>query len=301
MNKLKLLNRIKELYQNSDINIIEYLKKMDNEEYNTNEDVMISYDFQAGTYVSAYKSDCFMKNEYCLSLAKVFDGVMDDSLIKSMVEVGVGEATTLGPVLKRMNNIPNNIYGFDISYSRIKYANLFLEELNLDNVNLFMGDLFQIPLKDNSIDLVYTSHSIEPNGGREKEALEELYRITNKYLILLEPAYELTSNEKIKQRMEKHGYITNIYKTAQQLGYNIIKYELFNISMNEMNPTGILIIKKEPKKEIMNPLCCPVTHTNINIYKKTYYSQKSLLAYPIIDNIPCLTPQNAIIATKFLD
>ena len=46
-----------------------------------------------------------------------------------------------------------------------------------------MGDMFNLPITDDSIDLVYTVHALEPNGGKEKEALKELYRITKKYLM----------------------------------------------------------------------------------------------------------------------
>ena len=77
--------------------------------------------------------------------------------------------------------------------------------------------MFNLPLLDNSIDIVYTSHSMEPNGGHEEELLAELYRVTNNYLILLEPAYEFASEE-ARARMRKHGYVTNLYETAKRLG-----------------------------------------------------------------------------------
>ena len=47
----------------------------------------------------------------------------------------------------------------------------------------------QIGLKSNSVDIIYTNHSLEPNGGREEVILKELLRVTNKYLILFEPIY----------------------------------------------------------------------------------------------------------------
>jgi hypothetical protein len=50
MNKLKLLARIKELYETEGTNIIEYLKSVDSLKQNTIEDIMISYDFQAVAY-----------------------------------------------------------------------------------------------------------------------------------------------------------------------------------------------------------------------------------------------------------
>ena len=70
----------------------------------------------------------------------------------------------------------------------------------------FVGNMFHIPFADNSIDIVYTSHSMEPNGGREKEAMAELYRVAGKYLVLLEPSYELATDDG-KQRMDRLGYV----------------------------------------------------------------------------------------------
>jgi ubiquinone/menaquinone biosynthesis C-methylase UbiE len=291
-----MLNRIKQIYLENK-NIIKYLKELDGAEINSIEDIMISYDFQAGSYIQAYKNNSSLKEKYCSYLANIIENLAN---YDSILEVGVGEGTTLGPLMNSLKKQPNKCYGFDISWSRIKYAKKFLSELDINNVQLFTGDLFCTPLKDNSIDIVYTSHSIEPNGGNEKEALIELYRITNKYLILLEPSYEF-ANEEARKRMLYHGYITNLYSTAKELGYDVIAHRLFEISENPLNPTGLIIIRKESELKTLNPLCCPITKTSILKKNNVYFSQASLLAYPIIDEIPCLLQQNAIIATKFLD
>ncbi|RDW20777.1 methyltransferase domain-containing protein [Oceanobacillus chungangensis] len=294
MEKLKILQRINELYANNQ-NIIKYLKELDGNERNAIEDILISYDFQSGTYIESYKTNPIQKDEYCNQLAKILNQLE----YRSLLEVGVGEATTLGPLLQRLEVIPDKCFGFDLSWSRVKFANNFLGELGYENVELFTGDMFDIPLKDNSIDIVYSSHSVEPNGGREKEALEELYRITNKYLILLEPSFEF-ANEEGKSRMREHGYVTELYATVKDLGYEIIEHRLFEVSSNPLNPTGLMIIRKESDEEVLEPLCCPVTKTDIIKTESAYFSSESLLAYPVIQGIPCLLPQNAIVATKFL-
>ncbi|OMP65827.1 methyltransferase domain-containing protein [Domibacillus epiphyticus] len=296
MDKLVLLKKIKEIYEENE-NIIAYLKTFNNEDKNSLEDILISYDFQAGSYIKGYENNPSVKNAYCDYLSQIINNIGE---YDSILEAGVGEATTLGVTLSKLEKKPNNSYGFDISWSRIKYAEKFIKNKNLNNVHLFTGDLFNTPLKDNSIDIVYTSHSIEPNGGREEEALKELYRITNKYLILLEPSFEL-ADETARTRMKEHGYVTNLYETANNMGYKILEHRLFEVSSNPLNPTGLLIIEKEAGETVANPMCCPVTKTDIILKNNAYYSQDSLLAYPIINNIPCLLPQNAIIATKFLD
>jgi len=298
MEKIKLLNKIKELYNNNS-NIIAYLKTISNEQVNDLETILISYDFQAGSYIQLAEKNSDYLNAYTNSLAKILNSF---SPFNSIVEIGVGEATTLGNLLKK---IPSDIsaYGFDISWSRIYYAQHYLKKQKIDSCSLFTGDLFTCPLADNSIDIVYTSHSIEPNGGREKEAIEELYRICNKYVVLLEPAYDFATEEG-KQRMIKNGYITRLYETVKKLNYKIIEHRPFDVSSNLLNPTGLTIIEKTGNimtEQNNSPLVCPITKTNLIRKDNALFSPESLLAYPIIKEIPCLTPQNAIVATHFLD
>ena len=221
------------------------------------------------------------------------------------MEAGIGEATTLGPVIQRIGaDKIDKIYGFDISWSRVKYAQKFLNEL-LDgkDTQLFVGDMFNIPIKDNAIDILYTAHAIEPNGGKEKEILQELYRVTSKYLILFEPAYEL-ADEESKQRMKSHGYITNLYQTALELGYHVKSYELLGVSMNPLNPTGVMVIEKsETAKAVKEEtaFCDPISYKTLKFVDNVAYCDSSMLMYPVISGIPCLIKSNAIIGTKFND
>ena len=217
---------------------------------------------------------------------------------KSIIEVGVGEATVLLPFVKKLNLLPQKILGFDISLSRILFARKNVQKEKINNIELFVADLFSIPLKDNSVDIVYTSHALEPNGGKEKAALQELYRIAGKYIVLLEPVFEFASTEGQK-RMERMGYIKDLYNVAISLGYNVIEYKKFDQILNPLNPTGVLIIEKDKTHQTKTPeLVCPLFHTKLSKTKKCYlYSKNSLLAYPVIDNVPILLKDKAIVAT----
>lgn len=100
MNKLKLLARIKELYETEGTNIIEYLKSIDSLKQNTIEDIMISYDFQAGSYTNQFFSDCEIrtkKKEQVEKIASIIDALPCGH--QSIFEAGVGEATTFGLLL----------------------------------------------------------------------------------------------------------------------------------------------------------------------------------------------------------
>lgn len=297
MSFIKDLQKIKELYNRGE-NIIDYIKGQENQLENSTESIMISYDLQAGSYVRNTKKHPEIKENYTKAIVKVIEKL---GYFDSILEAGVGEATGLANLIPKLAVSPQKVLGFDLSWSRVKFAQAYCQEKKLEGPILFTGDLFNAPIQDNAIDIVYTLHAMEPNGGKEKEALAELYRITNKYLIILEPIYELASKE-AQQRMDRLGYVKNLLATAEKLGFEVIEYRLFDYFVNSLNPTGLIIIKKNSeKRQVHNPLACPITKKELTLVKGSYYCKESMLAYPIIDEIPCLLPQNAIIATHYMD
>ena len=298
MNKMVLLNKIRQLYEESDTNIIQWLRNESGEERNDIADILISYDFQAGTYIQDYYKMKDFRNQYLSRLVSIIDGLGDEN--KSILECGCGETTILVPLLKLLNRKFDDVAGIDISWSRIKYGQKFAEE-NLDGgVSLVVGDMFNLPCADNSFDIVFTRQAIEPNRGHEKEILAELYRAANNYVIMIEPAYEL-ANEEARKRMDEHGYIQNLYGSAQELGLNVTTWELYGINEVELNPVGLMIIEKGKGTTGKAGWSCPITKTELKTVGGCMYSEESLLAYPIINGVPMLTKENAIVATKMME
>lgn len=291
---------LKKLYSKGE-NIIDYLKNQDASSFNSMDSILVSYDLQSGSYIDFYNNNQEAKERY---LECIGDTLNDLDVLTSLLEVGVGEATTIANLIKYLNHQPEDIFGFDLSWSRIKYAREYCKFRGLGNIKLATGDLFHPPFEENSIDVVYTSHTIEPNGGREKEAIKALYKITKNYLVLFEPFYEFAS-DKIKVRMRKNGYITGLKNVIEELGYNIVKYGLLNFSSDGLNPeksqnpTGVIIIKKNVDTSFSSKpsFSCPYSQKPLSFEKNYYLGKENLIAYPIIDEIPCLNPDNAILTT----
>jgi hypothetical protein len=296
INKLASIRRIAEIY-NSGGNIIKHLKSVDARVENTLEDVLISYDFQAGSYIQNYKTDPLYLEKYTDAVVNLLIGLGD---CKTLLEAGCGEATTLSLVGKKVRS-DVKLAGFDISWSRVKLGMGFAASLNVDP-SLFCGDLFNIPLRDHSVDIVYTSHSIEPNGGKEVEAIRELARVARKWLVLLEPGYDLASEE-ARRRMEEHGYVRNLAAAIRSLGLHLQSHVLFPTTVNPLNPTALYLIRIDDGSIGMSEsfqFQCPITKVPLALLRGAYYARDSYLAYPILDGIPCLMENNAILATKYL-
>jgi ubiquinone/menaquinone biosynthesis C-methylase UbiE/uncharacterized protein YbaR (Trm112 family) len=292
MNKLQSIQKIKELYATGQ-NIMEFLRTGSNS--NDIDSIMISYDFQAGSYIKAAEENSEYIENYTAAIQAEFNKLGD---FQSIMEIGVGEATLMSPLMNKIDPENNkHKLGFDISWSRVRYGVEHSDHYGQD-IKLFTANLFDIPLNDNSVDIIYTSHSLEPNGGREKEALLELYRVASKYIVLLEPDYE-NASEEAKARMEKHGYVKHLAKIAGDLDMEVVTNRPFEVFINPLNPTGLTVIKKKPGKPNELAFRCPITKTLLTRYGNVLFSEECGLVYPVIDEVPCLLENNAVMAHHF--
>src|SRR2546430_1681077 len=163
---MKTPRELRALYEAGE-NISDFLRRERGSDYNDEDLIEISYDLQAGTYITAMEDESMArhKKEYTAEIARVMLSLCNPT---SILEAGIGEATTFSGVTKNLNIDRLETYGFDISWSRVAYARNWLARQNITDTTLCTGSLLHVPFADNSIDIVYTSHAIEPNLGREK-------------------------------------------------------------------------------------------------------------------------------------
>lgn len=106
------------------------------------------------------------------------------SLIKplkpiNILDAGSGEGFTLNQIKK--NKIGKSYQGVDISGEAVKLANK-----NFPSFNIVNGDIYKLPYKDNSFDLVICSEVLEHLKEPEK-ALKEIIRVSNKNIVISVP------------------------------------------------------------------------------------------------------------------
>ena len=268
---------------------------------NTEDMIETAYDLQTGFYVEdLLKPDEFQhKMDYGEIIARL---IREQTQPGSLLEAGVGEGTTLAFVLDALK-LPegSEIHGFDISWSRTACARRFLRQKKHSEVRLCTAAMTHLPYANDSFDVVYTSHSLEPNGGSEPPLLEELYRVTSRYLLLFEPGYELASRE-CQARMESHGYVRDLPGHAKRLGMKVTRHELIGCDDNPLNPTAVTVIEKSGTAPSASPsFVCPQWKTPLAEHEGVLFSSKSMRAYPCIGGIPSLRPAAGIVASKLLE
>lgn len=260
---------------------------------------LLGYDLQAGTYVEARRSSApiILKDKEIAAFIAPYI-----SEASSVLEVGCGEATTLAGVQIELQDPNINMLGFDVSWSRLKVGCSWLSEHRL-NAKLFVANLFNIPLSDSSIDVVYTCHSIEPNGGQEEQALRECFRVARKALVIVEPIYELASAE-AQARMRHHGYVTGLEKHCLNLPGKVKYFGLLKNYGSHLNPSGVIVIEKNcDERQAMQPkieFSCPITGGLLDDLGDVLFARGYGLAYPVLREIPLLRPEHAVVASRLV-
>jgi SAM-dependent methyltransferase len=291
---------LRELYARG-VNIMGLFREATGTAENSTDAILASYDLQSGSYIEgALKPE---RREMVARYTGEIAAVLDPLGATSMLEAGVGEATTLCPVMGTMQHRPASVAGFDISWSRLAYARQYAGTFGLDQIRFFTGDLFHIPVVNDAYDVVYTVHAVEPNHGREREILQELYRVARKWLVLFEPSFELGSDA-TKSHVEAHGYCRGLPDLAREFGWEIVRHELLQHPLRDTNQTAVLVIRKAASSKTPapeSPFGCPLCRAPLRSVRGQFFCADCSRVFPVLDDIPCLIGANGILASKFQD
>lgn len=308
------MDNLKDLYKKN-INIMKFFRENSLEkDGNSMDAVLCAYDYQAGSYTENYYSDKVVKGvylkdgddieltpgEYTRLAAKCLADVMKGLSFQTMLEVGIGEATTICDVVKNFSD-NKDVWGIELSLSRLLFAQKFSKQKEVE-INFAVGNMFSLPFPDNSMDLVFTYYCIDAHKGKEKQAIEEMLRVAKKYLILVEPSYEL-GNEETKKRIDEHCYIKNLLNTLNEMKLNVVEHRLFDI-YTKNNNSAITIIKKNANENNMinePSYSCPKCKKKLISHKGKFFCENCYYIYPIIEEIPVLLEENGILCSKYLE
>jgi len=295
------LKKIKALFDRGE-NVTSYLKEFEGTTKNSLKSIEISYDLQAGSYIDFARSNPSQFKDSTDEAASVLSEYVSSG--DRVLDCGTGEMTTLCGVAEKSFVDVAEIYCFDLSLSRLVFGKGFAkEELSsvlLNRLKPFIAELSNIPMLDNSMDIVWSSHALEPNYGREEEILTEIFRVAKKKVVLFEPSYERNTADGQK-RMDKLGYIRGLEGYAERLGGVIEEVIEIKSTLNPLNPTYAHVITP-PYSSISvgntdHVYACPNTKTPlIQVRSEFFYSEESMLAYPIFMGIPVLRSDLAIVA-----
>lgn len=283
-------------------NIMAAFRQAGGKATNSAEAVKISYDLQSGSYTKAWAESAYRQRHdlYCGEIA----GILSSLTPTSLLEAGVGEATTLCSVMSRFSGQLSRIAGFDLSWSRIKFAREHAQHRGFPDLLLCTGSLERIPYPDTSFDVVFTAHAIEPNHGKERTILRELLRVTQRFLVLFEPSYELGGST-TRARIEKHGYCRDLPRLAEEEGGKIVAHRLIDNPMSCENATALLAIEKSGDRgktlRSIAEFSCPCCRGSLDLVRANRYCSRCATVFPVLDGIPCLLPENGILATCYME
>ena len=282
-------------------NVTEKLREISAAPSNDPGIVEIAYDLQAGTYIGFTEKNLSFVTSYAEQLARHLKPHLRPG--DTIFDAGTGELTTLTHLVNQLQLPLARILACDISWSRLNvgvdYAAQYLRPPSAA-IEVFAADIGELPLRSKSVDVVISSHALEPNGGRESALLSELFRVARRKAVLFEPCYEENSDAG-RDRMERLGYVRGLGEASRSVGGTVKSITPLPLVANDLNRTACYVLTPPPFTVMPCADDClfsdPGTDSPLIYTNGTYFSPSSGLSYPVIDSIPVLRLKSAVITS----
>ena len=261
------------------------------------------YDKISGSYIQDnYYVDkpryCIFENqikslsniELMKNIRRECNEVLSELNFYSVLEVGIGELTTMESVVSKNKNL-KQVFGIDLSLNRMLHG---LEEYKKRQTlipELSKSNAINLPFKDFIFDLVYSRHTLEQMPLTFKEAISEMIRVSNRHIVLFEPSYEKGGFAQ-KLKMIRKDYFRGLDKfLSANPDVKIVKSFLMKNCVNPLNRTYCYVLEKisavnHEKSSI--GFVCPYSKEKLVKKDGFLYSPISRLAYPLIEGVPIL-------------
>lgn len=159
-----------------------------------------------------------------LSLIPLFQLIRKHQ-ISSVLDFGCGWG---GNTILLKQTIPDlDVWSFDYSPYRVLSTQFNLRQLGLTPYRLFVADGSKLPLPDNSVDLVFTSHVLEQMKQVLTPALREIHRVTRRFAVHIEPTFHY-ADWLHRLRIIRKDYPRDIVQRSQMLDWRLQEYRPAN-------------------------------------------------------------------------
>jgi ubiquinone/menaquinone biosynthesis C-methylase UbiE len=160
---------------------------------------------------------------------------------ETILEVGSGASINLYYLSRRFSKV--ECIGLDFAQNRIREAKTYWDNKGI-RLSYIHASTLHLPLRERSMDVVFSSQCLEQIAQDNEcgQAMDEMYRVSRRQVILLEPSYEL-GNLAQKFYIELRGYSKHILSTAKRR-CTTAGYSLLETTSNALNPTMIVLINK---------------------------------------------------------
>lgn len=157
---------------------------------------------------------------------------------KKVLEVGCGNGNTVLTLASRFPQV--SFSGVELTASGVKVAQAVQTLAELppgiannsplpardlsahQRVDLRVGDARALPYSDRSFDLVYTRLALEQMEQIREQALNEIFRVADRAVVLIEPWRDYNVSKHARAYIRRAGYFAGRIKHLEKLGFRVV-------------------------------------------------------------------------------